>query len=294
MDNAGRRSPPMLDAAHCWASCARHSPKGMWTTFAAHSAKRRLTGKSSRPQPLFPFLLPKTLLDLGNSLTVTLQSLQVEERFILSSWFLDQRTLHEIAEVLRVHEATVSRQLKRLTSRLHKDLLKNLQASGMSRRAAEETLGMDPRDLTINLRSCCNTRPLLRSLTGRASGPGKSMTEHVHPGPRLDPELLNAFVEEVLPEHERQQCLSHFAIVPDAGKSSFSPKRSPLSRFCRTPTAVAPVASTDSRPQQRGGRLCAVDCSVALPLSDAPNASRECHRRLDRGVLSSGGSYRSH
>jgi hypothetical protein len=37
------------------------------------------------------------------------------------------------------------------------------------------------------------------------------MTEHVHPGPHLDPELLNAFVEGVLPEHERQQCLSHVA-----------------------------------------------------------------------------------
>jgi hypothetical protein len=37
------------------------------------------------------------------------------------------------------------------------------------------------------------------------------MTEHVHPGPHLDPELLNAFVEGMLPEHERQQCLSHFA-----------------------------------------------------------------------------------
>ncbi len=37
------------------------------------------------------------------------------------------------------------------------------------------------------------------------------MTEHVHPGPHLDPELLNAFVEGVLPEHERKQCLSHVA-----------------------------------------------------------------------------------
>ncbi len=37
------------------------------------------------------------------------------------------------------------------------------------------------------------------------------MTEHVHPGPHLDPEVLNAFVEDVLPAHERRQCLSHFA-----------------------------------------------------------------------------------
>ncbi len=100
-----------------------------------------------------------TLSGLGKSLTAALQSLEAEERFLLSSWFLDQRTLHEIAKVLRVHEATVSRQLKRLTSRLHKELLKNLQASGMSRRAAEEALGIDPRDLTINLRSLLQYSP---------------------------------------------------------------------------------------------------------------------------------------
>jgi hypothetical protein len=52
-----------------------------------------------------------------------------------------------------VHEATVSRAIKRLTARLHEELLKDLKASGLSRAAAEETLGTDPRDLVINLRS---------------------------------------------------------------------------------------------------------------------------------------------
>lgn len=93
------------------------------------------------------------LSGLGKSVTATLESLEAEERFLLSSWYLDQRTLNEIAHVLRVHESTVSRKLTRLTSRLHKQLLKNLQASGMSRHAAEEALGTDPRDLNINLRS---------------------------------------------------------------------------------------------------------------------------------------------
>ncbi len=109
----------------------------------------------------FPTPIPAegVLAGLGKSLTATLQSLEAEERFLLSSWFLDQRTLHDIAQVLRVHEATVSRQLKRLTGRLHKELLKNLQASGMSRRAAEEALGTDPRDLTMNLRSLLQYSP---------------------------------------------------------------------------------------------------------------------------------------
>jgi hypothetical protein len=58
--------------------------------------------------------------------------LEPEERFLLSAWFLDQRTLLEISRVLRVHEATVSRRIGRLTARLHKELLASLQASGMS------------------------------------------------------------------------------------------------------------------------------------------------------------------
>jgi RNA polymerase sigma-70 factor (ECF subfamily) len=100
---------------------------------------------------------PDTLMRLRRCLTAILTSLQPEERFLLSAWFLDERTLMEISRVLRIHEATVSRRLQRLTSRLHKDLLRNLQASGMSRAAAEEALGADPRDLDLNLRTFLQT-----------------------------------------------------------------------------------------------------------------------------------------
>jgi RNA polymerase sigma-70 factor, ECF subfamily len=87
-----------------------------------------------------------------------LQALSSEDRFLLSSYFLDQRTLREIVQLLRVHEATVSRKLKRLTvSTLRKRLLKGLQISGLSRSGAEEALGTDPRDLNINLRSLLQT-----------------------------------------------------------------------------------------------------------------------------------------
>jgi RNA polymerase sigma-70 factor (ECF subfamily) len=90
---------------------------------------------------------------LRQCVTATLGTLAVEERFLLSAWFLDRRTLLEISRVLRVHEATVSRRLQRLIAGLHKDLLKNLQSTGMSKAAAEEALGTDPRDLDMNLRS---------------------------------------------------------------------------------------------------------------------------------------------
>jgi RNA polymerase sigma-70 factor (ECF subfamily) len=100
-----------------------------------------------------PIPTSDVLSRLGESLSATLGSLPPEDRFLLSAWFLDRHTLLEISRILRVHESTVSRGVKRITSKLHKDLLRNLQASGMSRAAAAEALGTDPRDLDINLRS---------------------------------------------------------------------------------------------------------------------------------------------
>jgi RNA polymerase sigma-70 factor, ECF subfamily len=95
---------------------------------------------------------PDRLEDLQAALKMTLSAASAEERFLLSAYYLDQHTLDEISRVLRVHVATISRKLKRATLRLRKQLLRALIARGMSRRAAEEALGSDPRDVDINLR----------------------------------------------------------------------------------------------------------------------------------------------
>jgi RNA polymerase sigma-70 factor (ECF subfamily) len=47
--------------------------------------------------------------------------------------------------------------LKRLTTHLRERLLKSLQANGLSHRAAAEALGVDPRDLDLNLRALLQT-----------------------------------------------------------------------------------------------------------------------------------------
>jgi len=107
---------------------------------------------SPSPTPT-PILLGR----LAKALAAILGSLPSDERFLLSAWYLDRRTLLDISRILRVHEATVSRRLQRLTERLHKDLLKNLQGSGMSNAAAQEALGTDPRDLDLNLRTLLQT-----------------------------------------------------------------------------------------------------------------------------------------
>jgi RNA polymerase sigma-70 factor (ECF subfamily) len=90
--------------------------------------------------------------DLRLAIKKTLSEASAEECFLLSAYYLDQHTLQEMSRVLRVHEATISRKLKRATERLRKELLQTLRARGLSRRAAEEALGTDPRDVDINLR----------------------------------------------------------------------------------------------------------------------------------------------
>jgi RNA polymerase sigma-70 factor, ECF subfamily len=75
-----------------------------------------------------------------------------EVRFLLAAYFLDGQTLLQIARVLGVHEATVSRRLQRATGEIRAQILKNLQQFGLSKRAAEEALGADPRDLDISLK----------------------------------------------------------------------------------------------------------------------------------------------
>jgi RNA polymerase sigma-70 factor, ECF subfamily len=82
-----------------------------------------------------------------------LRSLPAEDRFVLASYFLDERTLAEIARTLSVHESTISRKVEKLTKSLRKQILKRLIAMGMSRRQAEEALSADVRDLRLDIRA---------------------------------------------------------------------------------------------------------------------------------------------
>ncbi len=79
--------------------------------------------------------------------------LSAEERFMLASYYLDDRTLAEIARTLAVHESTISRKLDKLAKSLRKQILLLLERNGMSRRQAEEALEVDVRDLRINIRN---------------------------------------------------------------------------------------------------------------------------------------------
>ena len=82
-----------------------------------------------------------------------LRALPVEDKFILASYFLDDRTLAEIARMLNVHESTISRKLERAAKALRGEIMAALQQKGMSRRQAEEALEADVRDIAVDVRA---------------------------------------------------------------------------------------------------------------------------------------------
>jgi RNA polymerase sigma-70 factor (ECF subfamily) len=89
---------------------------------------------------------------LAKATDAALASLDEEEGFLLAAYYLDQRRLAEIGRMLGMHESTVSRRLDKVTARLRKQIVGLLGKEGVPRRAAEEMLELDVRDLGVNVR----------------------------------------------------------------------------------------------------------------------------------------------
>ena len=81
-----------------------------------------------------------------------LHELNPEECFLLTAYYLDGRTLRELAPLLMTHSSTVHRRLERLAAQLRKHVLKSLRRAGVDRRHAQEMLSIDVRDLDIPLK----------------------------------------------------------------------------------------------------------------------------------------------
>jgi RNA polymerase sigma-70 factor, ECF subfamily len=89
---------------------------------------------------------------LAQATDEALAFLSSEDRVVLSAYYLDGRTLAEIAHMLGVHESTISRKLDKLAKALRKQIVAGLTRRGMSRRQAEEALEVDVRDLQVDIR----------------------------------------------------------------------------------------------------------------------------------------------
>jgi RNA polymerase sigma-70 factor (ECF subfamily) len=75
-----------------------------------------------------------------------------DPRLESATYYLDGRTLAEIARLLGVHESTISRKVDKLARLLRKKILAGMMQQGMARRQAEEALEADVRDLRVDIR----------------------------------------------------------------------------------------------------------------------------------------------
>src|ERR1700730_13707968 len=103
--------------------------------------------RAPEPEPL-----PAADQRLAEATDKALTVLSSEDRVVLSAYYLDGRTLAEIARMLGVHESTISRKIDKLAKSLRKQIVAALGRRGMSRRQAEEALEVDVRDLQLDIR----------------------------------------------------------------------------------------------------------------------------------------------
>ncbi len=89
---------------------------------------------------------------IAEAIKQALAGLGAEERFLLVSYYLDERTLANIGRQMGVHESTISRKLEKLTKTLRKGIRKRLQDAGIGSRRCDELLSeLDVRDLEIDV-----------------------------------------------------------------------------------------------------------------------------------------------
>jgi RNA polymerase sigma-70 factor (ECF subfamily) len=100
-----------------------------------------------QPEPI-----PSADSRLESATGAALAALSAEDRMVLAAYYLDGRTLAEIARMLGVHESTISRKVDKLAKSLRKKILAGLMQQGMARRQAEEALEADVRDLQVDIR----------------------------------------------------------------------------------------------------------------------------------------------
>jgi RNA polymerase sigma-70 factor (ECF subfamily) len=89
---------------------------------------------------------------LESATDAALAALDSEDRMVLAAYYLDGRTLGDIARVLGVHESTISRKVDKLAKSLRKKIVAGMIQQGMARRQAEEALEVDVRDLRVDIR----------------------------------------------------------------------------------------------------------------------------------------------
>jgi RNA polymerase sigma-70 factor (ECF subfamily) len=81
-----------------------------------------------------------------------LASLAAEDKFILSSYYLDGRTFADIGRALSAHESTISRKLGKITASARKSILAGLVERGMSPKEAKQAMEVEVSEISLDVR----------------------------------------------------------------------------------------------------------------------------------------------
>lgn len=106
-------------------------------------------GQFAAPEPE-PVVTADSRLELATD--EALAALPSQDRLVLAAYYLDGKTLAEVARMVGVHESTISRKVDKLAKALRKKILAGMMQRGLARRQAEEALDVDVRDVQVNIR----------------------------------------------------------------------------------------------------------------------------------------------
>lgn len=102
---------------------------------------------------LFPQALQTEGADprLERAVAGVLGDLAPSDRLLLAAYFFDGRTLAEIAAMLRIHESTVSRRIRKVTKTVRKTVIRTLLELGMSRDLIQELIDSSAGHVSLDI-----------------------------------------------------------------------------------------------------------------------------------------------
>ena len=129
------------------------------STVDRYRAERRYVGLEDAAIPISKSLFSDLQArsdessSVEESLRIALSELKPEDKFLLVAYFLDRRSLAQIAGALRVHESTASRRLSKTLVHLRKRVIRKLRARGLDERTIADLLHDNGRKFSFDLRS---------------------------------------------------------------------------------------------------------------------------------------------
>ena len=127
VDLAERMSNLGLSAWTCPKAMVRHELRRNRRLKPLDDPMEEMDAPAPDPAPETP---AAELSLLEQAVKEAVETRDAEERYLLAAYYLDGQTLLQIARVLGVHEATVSRKLKRAAEDTRKQVVRNLERAG--------------------------------------------------------------------------------------------------------------------------------------------------------------------